>query len=147
MNLSAVLKHSSLLGHWLRCVLSPSKHFVAGGLQPIQTIVLTDRQPSGKERRNSHDIAQQLLCAQSLQVFCLICCPNCWSALLSRISQKGKEEAIQTENMSITRTSNSAWEDLKLSVNAFNDEHQVVQIAWCMIKTRNLKTGQSILIK
>lgn len=95
MNLSAVLKHSSLLGHWLRCVLSPSKHFVAGGLQPIQTIVLTDRQPSGKERRNSHDIAQQLLCAQGLQVFCLICCPNCWSALLSRISQKERKKPFR----------------------------------------------------
>lgn len=95
MNLSAVLKHSSLLGHWLRCVLSPSKHFVAGGLQPIQTIILTDRQPSGKERRNSHDIAQQILSAQGLKVFCLICCPSCWSALLSRISQKERKKPFR----------------------------------------------------
>lgn len=73
-------------GHWLRCVLSPGKYFGAGGLQPIQTIILTEWLPSGRERRNLHDVAQQLLCAQGLQEFCLICCPSCCSALLSRIS-------------------------------------------------------------
>lgn len=95
MNLSAVLTHSSLLGHWLRCALSPGKHSGAGGLQPIQTIILTEWQPSGRERRNVRDVAQQLLCAQGLQEFCLICCPSRWSALLSRISQKERRKPFR----------------------------------------------------
>lgn len=139
MNLSAVLPHISLLEHWLRCILSPSKYFVAGGLQPIQTITPKERELSVRGRRNSDEVAQQLLCAKHPQVLCLICCASGWWTSLSRTSQHlissqkkeggGEERHSDWEgNMRITPTSNSAWGDSKLlAANAFNDEHQDVQ--------------------
>lgn len=52
---------------------------------------------------------------------------------------EGKED-IQAENMSITPTFNPAWEDLKLSVNAFSYEHQVVSCVWLREETWKLAT-------
>lgn len=133
---TCLLSYCTSLKHSLRCILLPSKHFVAGGLQPIQTITSEEWQLNVVESRNSYDVAQHSFVRN-------ICKGSAWFAEQAADQQNhstpdpspkkaGKEGMWHSDwkgNMRITPTSHSAWGGLKLlAVNVFNDEHQDVQI-------------------